>query len=79
MNVASDSPVAIMIRVAQNAIAIGFSPTARTLVTSALSMSTSRSSSSGADTTVTANTSAAPMPPSVIHTGKRFEPSERIT
>ncbi len=60
-------------------MATGFSATTRRLVETAVHRSVSRSRRSGAETTVAANTSEAPTAPSVIQTGKRFEPCERIT
>jgi len=63
--VANDSAIAARITPAQSAIVTGFSPTARTLVSSAWRRPTARPSSSGGDTANSANTSAEPRPPRI--------------
>ena len=73
ISVSIDSAIAAMTSAAQNAIAPGFSPTARTLVRIARRSETRRSSSSGTDTAVAANTTAAPSAPASTHSGNTHQ------
>ena len=68
-----------MISTAHQAMTTGLAPTACTLVRIAVSRSTSRSSRSGTDTALAANTSAATTPPKAIQTMNRFEFCDRTT